>query len=407
MTEARDRSDLMGIKVPSDLEGWHRWLSQQVIPFWIGKIASGTRGYVENLTAEGNPTAIGRHSPLVTSRLIYCFSHAHLLGCGAPALAAAERGFSFLTECGWDRAAGGFFHEFGPAGEPLGRDKQAYDMAYVLFAMGWLHRASGSALPLDWAARTMDYLDEHLLDQRRGGYRVAAGTTPAEKDEQPRQLAAQMHLLEAFQALYEATGESGWRARAETMADFIIDRLVDGETGSLGEVYAADWAPAPGIKGEICEPGNNLEVAWMLYKQTPLSGDRRFFAAADRLYDFSIGRGFEAAPGYLPAAFAEVTRRGGIVNAAKPLWAQTEVVKASLGRLEAKDDPAAAQLAHRHLVLIFRRYLIEPSARWRNELARDGTDRGAPVSVRVLYHLLLCFAETMRLWPKLQERRRL
>jgi mannose/cellobiose epimerase-like protein (N-acyl-D-glucosamine 2-epimerase family) len=375
-----------------------------VIPFWIGKIASGTRGYVENLTAEGEATAIARHSPLVTSRLVYCFSHAHLLGCGAPALAAAEQGFSFLTECGWDRAAGGFLHEFGPAGEPLSRDKQAYDMAYVLFAMGWLHRASGNALPLDWAARTVDYLDGHLLDRRHGGYRVAAGIIPAEKDEQPRQLAAQMHLLEAFQALYEATGDSRWRARAEAMADFIVDRLVDSETGSLGELYTADWALAPGSEGEIREPGDNFEVAWLLYRQSALSSTPRFLPAADRLYDFSLGRGFDAVPGYLPAAFAQVTRRGAVVNGAKPLWAQTEVVKAALGRFEAKDDPAAAELARRHLALIFRRYLIEPNARWRNELARDGTDRRMPVPVRVLYHLMLCFAETMRLWPKLQER---
>ena len=55
-----------------------------------------------------------------------------------------------------------------------------------------------------------------------------------------------MHLLEAFQALHQATGEGAWLARAEAMVAFIRERLLDRETGSLGELYTADWAPGPG-----------------------------------------------------------------------------------------------------------------------------------------------------------------
>ncbi|MEA2782576.1 MAG: hypothetical protein QOK29_4120, partial [Rhodospirillaceae bacterium] len=45
--------------------------------------------------------------------------------------------------------------------------------------------------------------------------------------------------------------------------------------------------------------------------------------------------------------------------------------------------------------------LIDRNARWRNELARDGREIAAAMPVRVLYHLVLCFAEAMRLWPLL------
>jgi mannose/cellobiose epimerase-like protein (N-acyl-D-glucosamine 2-epimerase family) len=277
-------------------------------------------------------------------------------------------------------------------------------MAYVLFGLAWWHRASGEQAPLDWASRTMDYLDAHLRDPRRGGYRAAAAAEPADADDRPRELAAQMHLLEAFQALHQATGEGAWLARAEGMVAFIRERLLDRETGSLGELYTADWAPRAGLEGQIREPGDNFEVAWMLYGYARLTGDARTRAAAEALYEFSLRHGVDSAPGALPAAFAQVTRRGRVVNDAKPLWAQTELVKAALGRLEGTGDPAAAELARGHLGLIFRHYLVDRRGLWRNELARDGSDARVTLPVRVLYHLVLCFAEVLRLRPQLQAR---
>lgn len=390
-----------GVEMPADPAAWQRWLTDEVAPFWVRRVAA-PHGYVEYLTPQGEPAALAAQNPLVTARLIYCFSQLHLLGAAPGAIEAAWHGFQFLTERCWDQAEGGFFHGVSTEGEPLDRAKHAYDMAYVLFGLGWLHRASGDRAPLAWAERTMAYLDAHLRDRRRGGFRVAAGVGPAEADLRPRELAAQMHLLEAFQALHQASGDGAWLARAEEMVGFILDRLIDRETGSLGELYTAEWQPRAGLEGEIREPGDNFEVAWMLYGHARPTGDARVRAAADRLYDFSLRHGVDSAPGFLPAAFAQVTRGGTVVKDAKPLWAQTELVKAALGRLEATGDPAAGALARRHLGLIFRHYLVDRRGLWRNELARDGLDPRVTLPVRVLYHLLLCFAEALRLWPQLE-----
>ena len=390
-----------GVEMPADPAAWRRWLTEEVAPFWVRRVVA-PQGYLEYLTPQGEPAPRAAQDPLVTARLVYCFSQLHLLGAAPGALEAARHGFRFLTEHCWDHAEGGFFHGVGAEGAPVDRAKHAYDMAYVLFGLAWWHRASGEQAPLIWAQRTADYLDAHLRDPRRGGFRAATAAEPADADNRPRELAAQMHLLEAFQALHQATGESAWLARAGAMVVFILDRLVDRETGSLGEHYTADWQPRAGIEGEIREPGDNFEVAWLLYGHARLTGDARARVAADRLYEFSLRHGVDFAAGSLPAAFAQVTRRGDVINDAKPLWAQTELVKAALGRLEATGDPAAAELARRHLGLIFRHYLVDRRGLWRNELARDGSDPRVTVPARVLYHLLLCFAEALRLWPQLQ-----
>ncbi len=139
----------------------------------------------------------------------------------------------------------------------------------------------------------------------------------------------------------------------------------------------------------------------MLHNHARLSGDRSVLDVADRLYNFALTKGFETQPGLLPAAFAQIDRDGSIVSGVKPFWAQTEVIKGALARVETHGDAAASRFARDHLAMLFKHYLVDRTALWHHELARDGSAPPSAVHSRVFYHLILCFAETMRLWPAL------
>ena len=302
----------------------------------LGAAGRGPQGYLEYLTPEGEPAPLAAQNPLVTARLVYCFSQLHLLGAAPGALEAARHGFRFLTERCWDHAEGGFFHGVSAEGEPLDRAKHAYDMAYVLFGLAWLHRASGDRAPLAWAERTMDL--PRCPSPRPAPRRLSRGIGRRARrcgsiglaSWRPRCICSRPSRRCTRQPARAPGSPAPRRWWASS-----YDRLIDRETGSLGELYTADWQPRAGIEGEIREPGDNFEVAWMLYGHARLTGDARARAAADRLYEFSLRHGVDSAAGSLPAAFAQVTRRGQVVKDAKPLWAQTELVKAALGRLEA------------------------------------------------------------------------
>ena len=96
--------------MPADPAAWRRWLTEEVAPFWVRRVVA-PQGYLEYLTPEGEPAPQVAQNPLVTARLVYCFSQLHLLTDTAPgALEAARHGFRFLTERCWDHAEGGFFH---------------------------------------------------------------------------------------------------------------------------------------------------------------------------------------------------------------------------------------------------------------------------------------------------------
>ena len=387
------------LAVPPTTEAWRQWLSEDVIPWWAATATAEGEGYVEQLTAEGRAERGGGKTPLVTARLVYSFAHAAVLRLGESAQAAAEHGFRFLTERCWDAQEGGFYHELAPDGSPRDRAKDTYDHAFALLACAWLHRARGDRAPLEWAERIIAYLDFVLLDPRFGGYRERhlAGSAEA----LPRRQNPHMHLLEAFLAFYEATGDERWRLRADAMVELFKAHFFDRESGTLGEFFACDWRPAAGASGNLREPGHHFEWVWLLHHYARLTGEASVLGPAGRLYRFACAHGLERDPNFVPAAFDEVDSSGRIVSATKLLWPQTEAIQAHLARWEFAGEGPAAALARAHLAMLFRFYLVDRRARWRNQLARDGRELSRGLPVRVFYHLFLCFAELLRLWPTL------
>ena len=91
-------------------------------------------------------------------------------------------------------------------------------------------------------------------------------------------------------------------------------------------------------QGEIREPGDNFEVAWMLYGHARLTGDARARAAADGLYEFSLRHGVDFRARLPAGGLRPGDPAGPVLKDAKPLWAQTELVKAALGRLEVSGE---------------------------------------------------------------------
>src|SRR5262249_58101912 len=89
---------------------------------------------------------------------------------------------------------------------------------------------------------------------------------------------------------------------ADGIAALCLEKFIDPVSGALREFFAADWSPAPGVEGRICEPGHHYEWAFLLDRWARLTG-RNKPEAVPRLITFADSRRLDA-------------RRGGAVDAA-------------------------------------------------------------------------------------------
>lgn len=367
------------------------WLRETLVPGWIGRaVRPGHAGFVELFDPADPDREPGPiRTTLVTARLTYVFSHAHLLDPQGDALAAARHGFAFLRDACREAGRGRFLHSVREDGTPVDARTDLYDLAFVLFAMAWYYRATRDDQALAIANEVIGFIEGEMTHPQGGFAEDTLGTLPRRQN-------PHMHLLEAFHALAEATGEQRWLDHANAIVRLARQHLVDVETDTLGEYFTDDWKQAPGAAGLVCEPGHHLEWTWLLLHHWRLTGDTEARDLAERLYGFAIRHGFDDGQAGPLAAFDMVDRSGNVTAPTKLLWPQTEAIKAFLARVEFLDDADAAERLDKHLASLFRWFVTPETGLWFNQLAQDGTPRQTVIPVRVLYHLLLALAEWER-----------
>src|SRR5262249_20028689 len=154
-------------------------------------------------------------------------------------------------------------------------------------------------------------------------------------------------------------------------------------SGALGEFFAADWSPAPGVEGRICEPGHHYEWAFLLDRWARLTG-RSAPEAAPQLTAFADSCGLDARRG---VAVNAVLADGGVHDPIARLWAQAERIRAYVAQRRAKDEVAAAMKG-------LRRFLATPTEGvWFDHLGAADVFVLEPARATSLYHIIGAVAE--------------
>jgi mannose/cellobiose epimerase-like protein (N-acyl-D-glucosamine 2-epimerase family) len=374
---------------PNDPATLRPWLIE-LCRTWLARLHDPAGGFFESLDSLGAAVANQRRATLVQARLTYVFSHAYLLS-GDPAFReAARHGLAFLMRAA--RAPdGGWFRTVSIEGATLDNARDAYDHAFVLFALAWYCRATGDRTVIQLADATWEFMQHRLADPQYGGFfeEFAPGRADVKL---PRRQNPHMHLLEAVLALHAATDEKNWLRRAGALVDLFKQRFVDPRTGALIEFFGADWSVALGDEGRLREPGHQFEWVWLLAEYSRVSGDASVKPYAERLFAFGSQFGLDADG----AVFDGIDADGALVAGTKLLWPQTEYIKACVARAEWLNDDAARNAIDAHLALIAQRFMRPDGANWHNQLARDGSPAAPVTPARVLYHLFLAIAEVDR-----------
>lgn len=366
-----------------------RWMQDDALPLWSSDGLSPDGGVVERFDLAGAPERPGFKRVRVHARQAYVFSHAHVIGLPGM-LEPARAAIDYLTRHG--RADTGLWvTKMGESGGIVDPDHDLYDQAFVILALAWWAKASGNASAIDLAIDTLSSVTRVLSRPDGRGF-FSRHPDSGEALQNPH-----MHLLEALLALHEVAPQSPAEQGIATLLNVFHTALFDPGTGTLGEVFAMDWQPAPGAAGQIVEPGHHYEWVWLLH-MAQRAGFGPAEPYASRLHDFSEAHGLC----HDTALIHDSTNRTGqVTSQAHRSWPQTERIKALIVRAEATGQDTGPEIDAALAAL--HRYYLDPAPRpgtWIDHVDNTGAPKVSAIPASTLYHLFLAYAELVRAAPR-------
>jgi sulfoquinovose isomerase len=393
-----------------DRPGHRDWLSAEagrLLDFYLSAADFGAGGFWE-LDQFGAPIPARPKELWVNARLVHCFALGSLLG--HPGCAAlTEHGLRGLRQLFHDPRYGGWFWS-ATADGPADARKQTYGHAFVLLAACTAAQAGFGTE--DLIAEAASLIETRFFEPAPGLYTEGwdRGWTSAEdyRGQNPN-----MHLVEAFMAAAEATGDRSFTARAVAIAERIIGKFAAAEHWRIPEHFTAAWEPQPDFHRDQPRdvlrpygytPGHSLEWARLLLQLRaqaggqpggqasrqagPQPGGRHdwMLDAARHLFARAVADGWDSER----TGFVYTVDGDGSVGVAERFhWVVTEAIGAAACLYRATGDPSYDDWYrqfwdHAALYLIDRRH-----GGWRHELTAanepgDTTWDGKPD----LYHAL-------------------
>lgn len=362
------------------------WLAQSALPLWSTAGVDPVGGFTERLTMEGAPDYAAPKRVRVQARQIYVFCHAELQGLWPGGIECAHRGYEFLMRHAWHPDGnGGVVCVLDREGRVLDAKRDAYDHAFVLYALAWLYRTTRDADVLTSLDQVVADLDKHL--KLPDGAYLADDTGWPRRWQNPH-----MHLLEAFIAAYEATGRETFLARAQLIVELFRAHFFDPVQGVLGEYFTPDWKPAPGEEGLSVEGGHHLEWVWLLHRFAKVA-QQDVPSEAARLYATARAYSIETDTGLV---FDEMSRTHEVRRRTKRCWPQTEALKAEIALAEAEGRPVPS-CADEIINALFRYYLDKSVlGGWNDVVDEHNRAISRTIPASTFYHVFLGFSEYLR-----------
>jgi mannobiose 2-epimerase len=249
--------------------------------------------------------------------------------------ALADSLYRFLIGHFYDPATKEFFLTVTESGAPVEPRKVLAGQALAIYGLTQYARAFGVVEAAGYAMATFQALDARAHDDAFGGYRQIndAPWLPATTEKETN---TQVHLLEAFTALYDYGHHPAVRARLQELVTICIDRLLQ-PSGYLHRDFRLDWS----LVGEpAVSYGHDMETGWLLLEAARALGrpdDPRIVAAAKIMIIGPARTGYDPVKG---GYFEEGPPGGGPpTKLAKIWWVQAEALLALWTAFRLTHDP--------------------------------------------------------------------
>lgn len=244
-------------------------LKTVIIPFWKrlkDEVNGGYFGRVDfDLTClKKSPKGI-----VQTCRIIYFFSEAAMAYEDEELAAYADHAFRFLLAHGFDEQYGGLYWSLAYDGMVEDSTKSSFCFAYGILALASYWRLRGDERALERAWQLYRLTEEHFADTV--GYKEVlcrdfssdpdtAGLFSKDSYSGAKMMNTPLHLLDAYRALHQITGEAEVLAKMEEIISLFVTHIFDPSNNSLIIYFDQEMQRANTYRSY----GHEIEASWML-----------------------------------------------------------------------------------------------------------------------------------------------
>jgi len=303
---------------------WDALLRDRMLPYWYNTTVNSRGGY--RVHDPGDRSWRRRIGSLIKannqhdtirglvsqSRLLWVFSHAHLLGYSTPQhdyLKAAAHGYSYLIETMLDREYGGFYWKTDVNRGVIEPHKILYGQSMAIYALVEYHRASKLSEPLEYARSAYETVQHQFRDQTYKGW-----IEHCERDFTPLTCTgerlpgmpdivgyksgdAYLHWMEALTELYAEVRDASVRDSLMEAIEVLCAEFYPPNINASCEYRLSDWKAVANDELSGVSHGHMIEFAWLLLHAQQALGIPRDWDHFESLVRHSLRYGFDHARG--------------------------------------------------------------------------------------------------------------
>lgn len=337
--------------VPDNMAIWAESLLRTMLDGWLDA-ATQTNGLFHPCLNRQWGRIEARQRTLVTQcRPIYNFCRGYEAFQDHRYADAAYTGLTALRTY-FQQASGRYRWAVTEDGAEADATLDAYGYAFCILAQATAARTFSSSALAATAMETWQGLSDVFTD-RHGGlmWKVNAQSS---RDAGVRSQNPMMHVFEALMALYRVErGEKALSAGADLLR--FVGALADFPSGTLIEMFDADWQPLPSDQGGVVNLGHAFEWAYLLSDWYALAPDPAILSLGERFLHTGMEWGWDADGGIRESADSQ----GQVLAEAKGLWQQCEAIRA-LSRYVRRHGQTHLIAPLQRSLDFFQRHFVDP-----------------------------------------------
>ena len=302
-------------------------LTQDILPFWMQKMTRPEGGFYGRVDGSGNLDTEAQVGNIMISRILWTFAAAYRVLRKEEYLETALRAKELIIKHFYDTKYSGTYWSLNPDYSPLDTKKQIYAIAFTIYALAELNRATGDGQALEYAVKLFNCIEDHSFDKAGDGYLEAftrewdsiGDMRLSEKDaNESKTMNTHLHILEAYTNLYRIWNNSLLKERLKGLITIFEERIIDGN-GHLKLFFDENW----NCGYDIVSYGHDIEASWLLHEAALVLGDPETLERVEKLVPHIAAA---ASEGFTPEGGMIYEKTDGRTDGDRHWWVQAESV---------------------------------------------------------------------------------